>query len=267
MGRERFSLRSICRGLHEPPALKRDCCVRVPEEIIKYPDPATYDVDSVFGAGGTPTFNSPDISTVHVWPMRPIDNLTGVIRNLSADASAQRTRVDMSWSAFGIGLQRLPLASFFVDLARAGFPGSERSVSWPLPPALKDANRYGIFMDIAHPYDRDLTNNAGQQTVDGMQTSQGRSKTFVVPVRNPLNSVQLVNMTLAPEPTASWATVAPAAFSLAPGAQQNVLVSINVPEGEPVSPPGTLVSATIELMAFAGSVLFGGVSFIVLLDA
>ncbi len=129
------------------------------------------------------------------------------------------------------------------------------------------AGRYGIFIDIQHPYDRDRTNNRGQQTVDGMQTSAGRKKTFVLPVRNPFSSAQTIKLTLSPAPTAAWASVAPAVFTLGAGAQQNVAVTIDVPAAVPVSPPGTLISAAIDLSADAGGAFIGGVSFLILLDA
>lgn len=260
-------LRSICRALQSPPPLQRDCCVKLPPEIVKDPDPATYDAQQAFAAGQPPTFNSPDITTVLIWPMRPIEQLSAVVRNLSSDATAAQTRVDVSWSPFGIGLPRTPIASSFVDLARAGFPGSEQTLSWTTPSAVTAAGRFGIFVDVVHPYDRDPNNNAGQQTVTGMQTSAGRLQRFVVPVRNPLTTVQAVNLSLSPAIPASWASVSPAVVTLAPGAQQDVIVEIEVPSSVPPSPPGTVMSATLELIAVAGGTLIGGVAFLILVDA
>lgn len=260
-------LRSICRALQSPPPLERDCCVRLPPEIVKNPDPATYDAQQAFAAGQLPTFNSPDITTVLIWPMRPIDVLSAVVRNLSTDATAAQTRVDVSWSPFGIGLPRTPIASSFVDLARAGFPGSEQTLSWPTPPAVTAANRFGVFVNVVHPYDRDPNNNAGQQTVAGMQTSAGRFQRFVVPIRNPLASIQAVSLSLSPAIPASWASVSPAVVTLGPGAQQDVIVEIDVPSSVPPSPAGTLITATLELIAVAGSTLIGGVAFLILVDA
>lgn len=260
-------LRSICRALQSPPPLQRDCCVELPPEIVKNPDPATYDAQRAFASGQPPTFNSPDITTVLIWPMRPIEQLSAVVRNLSSDATAAQTRVDVSWSPFGIGLPRTPIASSFVDLARAGFPGSEQTLSWPTPSAVTAAGRFGIFVDVVHPYDRDPNNNAGQQTVTGMQTSAGRLQRFVVPVRNPLTTVQAVSLSLSPAIPASWASVSPAVVTLAPGAQQDVIVEIDVPSSVPPSPPGTVMTATLELIAVAGGTLIGGVAFLILVDA
>lgn len=241
--------------------------MRLPPEIVKDPDPATYDAEEVFADGVPPTFNSPDINTIHLWPAKPLDTLTAVVRNLSPDAAAQRTRVDLSWSPFGIGLERMPLGSSFLDLARAGMPGSEQTLSWPSPPPLVAAGRYGVFVELRHPFDRDSGNNRGQQTVDAMQTSDGRSRTFIIPVRNPFATVRSISVSVSPSPFAAWATLAPAAFTLAGGAQQNVAIKIDVPSGLPVSPPGTLISATIDVAAQSSGTLLGGVSFIILLDS
>jgi hypothetical protein len=221
----------------------------------------------VVRSGGAPTFNSPDIDTVDLWPIVPIDNVGARVRNLSPDASAAQTRVDFSWSTWGIGQPRQPIATTFIDLARAGFAGSEGSVSLPLPATVKAANRYGIFVTLSHPFDKDVTNNQGEQTIDGFQTSQGRTKTFVVPVRNPTGAVSTVQLFAGPAAIASWVTVAPAAFTLAPGAQQDAMVSVNVPTGIPPSPPGTLISATVDVLATIAGTYLGGISIAILLDA
>ena len=239
----------------------------MPSEIVHDPDPATYDQRLVFESGGAPTFNSPDIETVAIWPLRPIPELTATVRNLSPEASANQTRVDLSWSTWGIGLPRSSIGSTFVDLARAGFAGSETTIVWPLPPALAAAAVYGVFVDVLHPYDRDPSNNHGEQTLDGFQTSQGRSKSFVVPVRNPTSSAQTIALTAGPASVAPWVTVVPEIFTLGGGAQQNVMVSVNVPTAIPPSPTGTLISATVDVLATVGGAYLGGVAIAILFDA
>jgi len=258
---------SICQLLSRPYPKHTTCCLRVPSQIIHDPDPSTYDQRLIFDKGGAPTFNSPDISTMEFWPLRPIDNLTATIRNLSTEASANQTRIDLSWSAWGIGMVRQAIGTTFVDLARAGFTNSQQTISWPLPPALNTAGLYGIFVDLYHPYDSNPTNNQGEQTVDGFQTSAGRSKTFVVPVRNPGNASQTIALSAGPVSFTPWVTITPAEFTLAAGAQQNVMVAINVPASVPASPPGTWVSATVDVLATIGGAYLGGVSFLILFDA
>jgi len=256
---------TLCSSLRRPPRM--DCCVQVPKEIVHDPDPSTYDQRLQFSSGSAPTFNSPDVNTVDLWPLVPIPNLTATVRNLSTEASANQTRVDVSWSAWGIGQPRAAVATSFVDLARAGFGGSEQTLSWPLPPEMKAAERFGVFVTIIHPYDSDPQNNQGEQTLDGFQTSTGRSKTFVVPVRNPTGATQTIALSAGPAPVAPWVTVVPGTFTLGTGAQQNVMVSINVPAAIPSSPPGTVVSAIVDILATIGGAYLGGVSFAILFDA
>lgn len=257
--------RFLCEKLK--PVFRGSCSIRVPAEIIHDPDPAIYDQQLSFLEGGSPTFNSPDIDTVDVWPLRPIDSLRISCRNLSATSSANQTRIDLSWSPWGIGMQRQAIGSSYVDLGRAGFPGSEATISWPLPPVVKAAGRYGIFVKLFHPYDTDTSNNQGEQTADGFQTSGGRSRTFVVPVRNPTAVTQTVVLLVGPPPVAPWVNVVPSVITLAAGAQQNVMVSIDVPSAIPASPAGTLISAAVDVLATIGGAYLGGVSILILFDA
>lgn len=259
--------RSPCDVLRLPPRIYRRCCIRVPEKIIRDPDPSTYDQQLVYSGGGAPTFNNPDLDTVSLWPLKPIDNLHLKVRNLSAEASANQTRVDFSWTPWGIGFDKQPIASVFVDLARAGFAGSEKQVDYPLPPAVAAAGRYGIFVKVIHPYDRDVTNNEGGQTADGFQTSQGRAKTFVIPVRNPTGSFQTITLSAGPASVAPWVVIAPATVTLGPYAQANVMASVTVPAAIPASPPGTLISATVDILARMGGAYLGGVAILILFDA
>jgi hypothetical protein len=53
---------------------------------------------------------------------------------------------------------------------------------------------------------------------------------------------------------------------LGPGAQANVALQINVPAAVPVSPPGTLVTATMDIFATLGGSYLGGISIFVLVD-
>jgi hypothetical protein len=260
--------RSLCDLLNRPPPVYPRCCIRVPSDIVHDPDPATYDQRLLFESGGAPSFNSPDIDTFYVWPLQPITNLAVRLRNLSALSSANQTRVDLSSSVFGIGMPRQALGSFFIDLPRAGFPGSQGQVSMPLPPALNSAGVYGIFVNIIHPYDLNVANNAGEQTVDGFQTSKdGRSKSFTFPVGNPSGSPATIALTAGPPGVGSWVTISPSTFSLAPGAQTAVAAAVVVPAAIAPSPPGTEFSATIDILATIDGTYLGGLSIVILIDA
>lgn len=263
--RRRSLFYDLCHQLvPRPRTERRGCCIHVPPDIVKDPDPATYDQRLELAAGRLPSFNSPDIDTVHVWPIRPINTLDITVRNLSADASANGTRVDVSWSPWGIGMPRQAIASSFVNLPRAGFPGSQQRVQIPTPAAVIEAGRYGIFATVHHPYDRDLTNNAGEQTLDGFATSETRSKQFVIPVRNP--SAAAGNIQLQVSPNTWGASIVPNSLVLGAGAQQDTQFSVSVPAGVPPSPAGTLITQSFEISAFLNGTLIGGVAIIVLVD-
>jgi hypothetical protein len=259
------STRSFCGALLRRTSIS--CCLALPPAIVHDPDPSTYDQLLVLSTGGAPSFDSPDIETVDIWPMKPIPNLTATVRNLSYDSSANQTRVDLSWSQWGIGMSREPIATSFVDLGRAGFPGSEQTLSWPLPPALEAAGRFGIFVSVIHPFDTNPNNNRGEQTVDGFQTSTGRSKVFVLPVRNPSGSTQTINLSVGPASVADWVTVIPSTMTLGGNAVSKVMISINVPGSIPASPAGTEISATVDVLATINGTYLGGASFVILLDA
>ncbi len=256
--------RTICGAR---PRNRAGCCMKVPSKIVHDPDPSTYDQQLVFSTGGAPTFNSPDIDTVNLWPLRPIPALTITVRNLSAESSANNTRIDLSWSPWGIGMPRTPIGSTFVNLARAGYAGAEQTISYPNPPVVVAAALYGNFVAVVHPYDTNPNNNNGEQTIDGFQTSTGRSKSFVVPVRNPTGSVQTINLTAGPAQVVPWVTVVPSTLTLGAGAQQNVMVHVDVPASIPPSPPGTLISAGVDVLATIGGAYLGGINIAILFDA
>jgi len=52
--REQLSSRSFCRDLHRPPPLRRSCCIRVREDIVKDPDPSTFDAELAYASGSAP---------------------------------------------------------------------------------------------------------------------------------------------------------------------------------------------------------------------
>jgi hypothetical protein len=160
---------------------------------------------------------------------------------------------------------RQPIGSAFVDLARSGFPGSERTVQIATPTQVMQANRYGIFASIVHPYDRNVTNNAGEQTIDGFATSEGRNKQFIIPIRNPTGSV--ANIQLGISPNIWGAQIVPNTLTLGPGAQQNTQFYVAVPAAVPPSPPGTIITQTFEIMALLNGAFLGGVAILVLVDA
>jgi hypothetical protein len=255
------------RGLCQPAPRPSDCCIKLPPAIVLDPDPEIYCQPLIAAGGALPTFDSPDIETVDVWPIVPLDPILCTVRNISSDASASQTRVDVSWSPWGIGMPRTVMGTVFVDLPRAGSAGSQQQISVPLATAAKSAGFYGIFVQIYHPYDRDTSNNFGEQTVNGFTTQTGRAQNFPLPIRNPSGATQTISFEVGPPAVASWVNVAPSTLTLGPGAQGAVMVQVAVPSNVPISPAGTEISYTIDIMALIGGAYLGGISIVILVDA
>jgi hypothetical protein len=254
---------ALCQPVFPP----SDCCVKVPASIVHDPDPETYTQSLVAAGGALPTFRSPDMDSVDIWPWRPLNPIPATVRNLSSQASANQTRVDFLWSPWGVGMPRTNFGTTFVDLPRAGFPDSQQTITMPLPAdAIATGGFYGIFVQLSHPYDSNTRNDFGEHTINGFTTDSGRSHNFELPVRNPTGATQTVTFTVGPPAVAAWVTIAPSTFTLAPGAQQTVNVQVAVPTSVPVSPAGTAISYTIDIMATLGGAYLGGVSILILVD-
>ena len=257
---------SICNAFRPAPPPASNC-VRAPSDILKLPDPAIYDQTLEIAQGRAPTWDSPDIFTHDVDPLRPLDQIRVILRNNSPDASAFNTQVQVAWSEFGIGMPRVPIGAVRVDLARAGFPGSTKDAFIPPPPAARAQVKFGVFVSIDHPYDRDRTNNKGEQALDVKHTRDvGPNPTFEFPLRNsfadPIEITLLVNNPQNWFFTALVATVAPLSpFFLNPGETRSVSVNIAVPTG---TPPGTL--GTFSVYATTPLGLLGGVALVVIVD-
>ncbi len=254
--------RSLCGLLGIPPRGKRDCCVPLDNVDVRKPDPSTYDQARLLSEGFPITFNSPDIDTINFWPVRPIPELHVRLRNLSTEVPAAATRVDMAWSRWGVGQVRSPIGSIAVDLAS----GAEGAVKLATPPALMTEKRFSFFVKVFHPHDKDANNNTGEQTIDGMRTSEGRARSFTFPVRNPGPGAGTINLQILPGAAAPWTTLSDSNFALAPGAETNVSLSISVPAAVPNSPPGTLVTTMVDVLATLNGAYLGGINIFILID-
>src|SRR5215207_4930449 len=71
--RRQPSLRYFC-GL---PPFRRHCCIRIPDEIVKDPDPGTFDAELTFAFGAGSIFNNPHHNTTNLRPMAPIYAIFG----------------------------------------------------------------------------------------------------------------------------------------------------------------------------------------------
>ena len=137
----------------------------------------------------------------------------------------------------------------------------------PLPPAARAQVRFGVFVSLEHPYDRDRSNNQGEQAFDVKHTRDvGSNPTFSFPLRNSFSDQTQVTLQVNnPQNwffTALVATVAPLSpFFINPGETRTVGVSIAVPSG---TPAGTLATFSVYAMTPLG--LLGGVALIVIVD-
>ena len=254
--------RSLCGLLGIPPRRKRDCCLHLDNVDVRKPDPSTYDQIRLLSLGLPITFNSPDIDTINFWPVVPIPELNVRLRNLSTEVPAAGTRVDMAWSRWGIGQVRLPIGSITTNLG----PGAEGAVKLATPPALIAEKRFGLFVTVFHPHDKDAGNNTGEQVIDGMRTSEGRTRSFTFPVRNPGSAGGTIHLQVLPGPAAPWASLSASTFTLAPGAEASVTLTLTVPAAAPVSPPGTLVTTMVDVLATLNGAYLGGINIFILID-
>lgn len=239
---------SLCRGFRPKPPRSSNC-VAVPEKIIKQPDPAIYDQTLVLASGGVPSWDSPDLYT-HDFPgFVPLGRVDALIHNLAGDASACNVGVQFAWSQFGIGMDRNVIGTVPVNLG----PGDTQKVTIPTPTAMNAAVRFNVFVTLSHPYDKDPTNNEGEQAFDFQTTGVvGRTMVFHFPVKNRFNATVDVNLLIDP---VQWGVAAvPSTFTLTAGAQTDVDVTISIPAAVP---SGTLQLFSVYAVTPLG--LLGGV--------
>lgn len=169
---------SWCKPRHGRPVT---CCARVNTPPDR-PDLATYSQLEQISLGLAPSWNSPDITTNNDFPWTLLAQAVVVVRNLSATASAVNALVNVSTSAFGIGMPRTLLSGLQVSLG----PSQQVTLNYPYTAAILAGDpSIGTFVDIQHPYDKRLINNKGAQTLKGVTTSKaGRSIAFTFPVAN-----------------------------------------------------------------------------------
>jgi hypothetical protein len=243
-----MELLSLCRGFQAPPRRPSNC-VAAPEPIIKKPDPAIYDQSLVLSQGGVPSWDSPDLFT-HDFPgFTPLTHIDALVHNLSTEASACNVQVEFAWSPFGIGLDHTVIGAVSVNVGR----GATEKVVIPSSAEMRAAVRFNVFVTLRHPYDKDLTNNQGEQGFDLQNTaSVGRAMQFQFPLRNRFSTA--TDVTLLVDPVQWGVTITPANVFLNAGAQTNVSVTLSIPVTEP---SGTSVLFSVYAVTPLG--LLGGV--------
>jgi len=248
---ERASMVPWCRP-HRP-RRRGACCVPVSKPPER-PDPAIYSQDQQILGGQIPTWDSPDIvtNTFVPWTLHAETEVT--IRNLSPQVAAVNTQVQVSVSAFGIGLAKAPLSAQIVTLS----PSAAATLKFPLTQAmLKGDQSIAVFVDIYHPNDLVAINSHGAQAISGFDTkAAGRHVTRHFPVANPTGAAQLISLAALPNNLA--ATVAPVPYAFAPFEQISASLTVTVPAGM----HNTEERVTVIAHGAGGSVV-GGVTFVV----
>lgn len=252
----------MCRPVRKPPAAEA-CCLRPSGPPPDRPDLAIYSQREQFQLGSLPTWESPDIVTNFVNPLKLMPESRVTVRNLSATVTAVNAQVHFSIGGFGIGH---PATAIGVQLLTLG-PGQQTVVSFPLPQAVLNApdQRIAAHVRIIHPHDAVAINNEGSQLVaDAFTSKVGRNFSVQFPVVNPLAVSQIISLSLLPN--ALSATVSPASTGFAPLQQLMAALNLHVPaavHGTPGSPQR--LDVTIVGRDGAGNLL-GGLTYAVFVD-
>ncbi|TMI99382.1 MAG: hypothetical protein E6G97_22580 [Alphaproteobacteria bacterium] len=248
---ERGSTVPWCRPFRPRP--RGACCVTVSKPPER-PDPAIYSQNQQIQAGQIPTWDSPDIVTNRFVPWTLHAETEVTVRNLSPLVAAVNTQVQLSVSAFGIGLSETPLSAQIVTLA----PAAAMTLKFPLTQdILKGDQSIAVFVDLYHPNDLVAINSHGAQAISGFDTkSAGRHVTRHFPVANPTGAAQLISLAALPNNLA--ATVAPASHTFAPFEQISASLTVTVPAGMHNAEERVTVIAH-----GAGGSVVGGVTFVV----
>lgn len=198
---------------------------------ISKPDIRIYSQSEIWNAGGSPTWDSPDIWTYRwttgdnrkIWPDNKIQ---AQIQNLSSVGTALGTIVHCDISSYGIGTPRTRLSSQVVNIR----PSASARLFFPLPQDIIDSQEFlGAHITAVLPGDINQANNQGSQTVRGSFSSvAGREQTVKFPIANWL-ARDLV-LTFEAMPNNLSAVVTPQGATLAPGEQITAELSLKVPD-------------------------------------
>ena len=246
-----------CRPRHDRPAT---CCVRVSTPPDR-PDLATYSQAEQISLGSAPSWNSPDITTNNDVPWTLLAQAQVVVRNLSPTASAVNALVNVSTSAFGIGMPRTLLSGLQISLG----PAQQVTLSYPYTAAiLAGDSSIGTFVDIQHPYDKRLINNHGAQTLKGVTTSTaGRSIDFTFPVANQQAAPRTIALAIVTSTLAGSLSTTSHAFVAFE--QITVTLHVTVPAAMHGT-PGAPVYNEITVVGTSGGALVDGCTFAVWVD-
>jgi hypothetical protein len=254
----------LCRcGSSAGPRRPRCRCINVHDTPIDTPDLAIYSQSEQITIGAIPTWDSPDIITNDLRPLRLRTEAEVTIRNLSTTTSAVNALVHFYTSPFGIGMRPELRITRIASLG----PADQVTLLFPFPQAVLAGDpRIGVYVTIVHPTDRNTLNNSGAQVVDGAYTSEsGRSFDVGIPILN--DSVLARDIQLSVQPTDLLASVTPSTQAFAPSEQIIANLHIDVP-GALIGTPGNEIDRAVTVLArTAEGEVIGGVTRIVRIDS
>lgn len=272
---------------HRPPAPTP--CVPIDYPAFVRPDPLIYSQRFLLDRGLAVTWNNPDISLLEGGvPVSSSDLHPGTtyevrarIWNNSVEAPVVNMPVHLSYLDFGIGTEPIPIASNTVDVGVKGSSGAPGFVSIPWTTPITPGHY--CLQILLDPYDdTDRSNNLGQENTNVVEahspaifnftlrnntqrehTYRFEIDAYELPARQPcIEREANQNLLLDrhrrgrhPLPPGFGVQIAPANPTLGPGASMAITVTI-----EP--PPGFLGRQAVNVNAFDGKFLAGGVTLI-----
>jgi hypothetical protein len=251
-----------CRP-HRQGIVGTSCCLVPDAPPPDRPDLAIYSQAEQFALGIPPSWDSPDILTNFWNPFRLMPESQVTIRNLSQTATAANAQVLFSIATFGIGQPRSLLGSQIVTLA----PGQQRDLTFPFPQAVLKApeQRIAVHVQILHPSDAKLINNAGSQLLADAYTSKvGRDFSVQFPVVNPTAGAQQISLTLLPNQLG--AQVTPAAQIYGPLQQVMATLTLHVPANVHGTPQAPVRSDATIVGRDGSGALLDGLTYAVWID-
>lgn len=284
------ALRALIRSCRARP---QQHCYPIPSPAMKRPDPLIYDQYYLMGLGFPVTWQNPDITisragiAVDQWALAP-DTAYDVharIWNASTEAPAAGLPVVFSYLSFGIGTTSHPIGSTTVNLGVKGSPAAPAlaTVAWRTPAA---PGHYCLQAFIDCYDDANPNNNLGQtntsvvaahspaKTAFRLRNATARRRTvefrtdgYDLPPQPPCGerapaepgsaerAVARHGQT-APLPAGWSVAFAPPAPELDAGAEIDVAVTVDVPDGFRGRRP-------VNVNAFSSGVHLGGVTLLV----
>lgn len=205
----------------------RTCCI-APDVPPELPDPWIFSQRERFSKGRSVSWDNPHITTNVSSPSRLDEFVTATVQNGSPDAAAAGVDVRFEYSRFGIGFQRDTFGMVRLNLNKSGLPGSVRTVKAALPSdPVQNWERVAVFVSVEHPYDRDASNNQGEQAWSRSGATIGGGGTFAFQIRNNLPTQQVFGLEVI---GSEWnASLDKASVSLVPGGSDVVTLSVAVP--------------------------------------